>query len=123
MVNKIERKGVLRDRDVIRVQSEGQISNDNDNLPPQDNLPVPESVSQSSQRTRNREFGHNGLCLSRIEHYRNSRSELLQSVGVDVTPTHLHIFELFIPKVFIKEVGIPNSNKSMVEGYWKITCG
>ena len=47
----------------------------------------------------------------------NSRVELLSSIagGVDVIPTCLHIFELFIPKSFIKEVVIPQTNKSMAD--------
>ena len=46
MVNKIERRGVLRDRYVINVQSEGYISIDDDDLPRQDNFLVSEAGSQ-----------------------------------------------------------------------------
>ena len=58
-----------------------------------------------------------------MEQCRNSRSELLLSVGVNVIPTCLQIFEFSIPKAFIKEVAITQTNKSMAEGGRVFTYG
>ena len=53
-----------------------------------------------------------------MDQCRNSRSELLPIVVgvVDVIPNCLHIFELFIPKAFIKDFFIPQKKKNMAEG-------
>ena len=61
MVKKIERRGILRDGDVIKVRSEEDIYIDGDKLPAPKNIPVPEEGSQTAQRIFNGEFGHNGL--------------------------------------------------------------
>ena len=39
-VEKIERRGIIKDEDVIKIRAEGDIDIDNDNLPSLDNLLV-----------------------------------------------------------------------------------
>ena len=77
---------------------------------------MPEAGTQAEYIIFNGKFGHNVLCHRSIEQCSNSRSELLQNVHVSVIPTRLHIFELFVPNAFIKEVVIPHTNNIMVEG-------
>ena len=122
MVRKIERTGILQDGDVIEVQVEGEIFIDGDNLPAAENIPVPESAVQI---IFNSEFGQNGLCHSRMEQYKNSREDILPSIagGVNVIPTFLQIFEFIIPKAFVKEVFITQTNKIIVEVVRVLTNG
>ena len=123
MMKKIDWRGVLRDGYVIKVQSEGQIYIEGNNLHTADNLPVPESGAQAAHIIFNDKFGHNGLCHSRMLRSGKPRAQLLPSVRDYFIPTPLHNFELFIPKAFIKEVFIHQTSKSMVEGVWIITYG
>ena len=93
----------------------------NDNLPTLESLLVPEAAEQS---IFNDIFFQNGLCYRWMEQSSSSRTELLLRVegGVYVIPNQLHISKLFIPKKFIKEVVIPQTNKNVVEGGQVLTC-
>ena len=61
MVKKKERRRILQDGDVINIQSEGNISIDDNNLPMPYNLPVSVTGAESPQRIFNDRFFHNGL--------------------------------------------------------------
>ena len=99
----------------MEVWAKGDIFLNGDDLPVPENIPVPEAASYS---IFNYGFVNNRLCHRRMDQCRNLISEPILSVlgGVNVIPTHLHIFEFFIPKECITEVVIPQIKKNMMEG-------
>ena len=71
----------------------------------------------------NGEFFNNGLGQRRMDQFSNSKAQILPSDSVNVILTCLNIFELSIPKSFIKDVVIPHTNKSMAKGHQKLAYG
>ena len=72
---------------------------DDDNLPVPDNFLVvdPQAETQSIFED---DSGHNVFCYRRMDHFRNTISELILGVKVSVKiiPTCLNLFRLFPPK-------------------------
>ena len=67
MMNNIESGGILRCVYFIKVQAEGEIYRNNDNLPTPENIPVSDK-ELSSQSILNNKFRHNEFCHSRMEY-------------------------------------------------------
>ena len=60
MMNKIERRRIIQDADVIKVREECEIDIDDDNLSAPENLPVVDQQVVSHSISKDG-FGHNGF--------------------------------------------------------------
>ena len=119
VVDKLERRLILRYSDIIEVWSEGGINIDENNLTePQIYLMVGQQATENI--IIKDDFCYYGLCYSIMQHCRNIivKPLLVLKGGVDIIPTSLHIFYIFSisPKVFIKQVIIPQTNNNTLKG-------
>lgn len=104
---RVAKSGRICGEDVVELASTCEI--DDDNEPAPENIPSPTDANVGVSFG---EWSHNGVCARRMIGGENVKARL-KNFPPNVTPTFLQLFELMIPKDFINEVILVETNKKI----------
>ena len=86
---------------------EGVLEIDDNNSPAPENIPTP--GGEQTRGIMNEDWGHNGVCFRRMEQIKNQSAQL--KLPMNDVPTKLDLFETLLPKDYIIDVVLKETNK------------
>ena len=102
------------DPEILNAINTLNIGIDDDNLPPSENVP---NTNEMSDDIYSGDWKHDGICFRRSNGHVNRKPKLV-NVLEEMKVSKLQMFEILFPVKFVKTVMIPEMNKVLVHAVW-----